>query len=147
MTINYSYFGWWYVVLHPRNAFCGIRATIYGRKLCACLLPPFTHISSQYQVQHSLVSIWQSSWWTRFFLLTLFVQKWTETLGTTNLNHLCFQGRYFWSKGYGFNLHGEKGIHGQFICAVDEGSPAQLNDVRWPLTGVNGYIFKWTDTY
>lgn len=34
------------------------------------------------------------------------------------------------SEGYGFNLHGEKGIHGQFISAVDEGSPAQLNDVR-----------------
>ncbi|XP_046859700.1 Na(+)/H(+) exchange regulatory cofactor NHE-RF1-like [Xenia sp. Carnegie-2017] len=32
--------------------------------------------------------------------------------------------------GYGFNLHGEKGIHGQFISAIDDGSPAQKNDLR-----------------
>ncbi|XP_030837209.1 Na(+)/H(+) exchange regulatory cofactor NHE-RF1-like isoform X1 [Strongylocentrotus purpuratus] len=30
------------------------------------------------------------------------------------------------SDGYGFNLHGEKGQHGQYIRAVDEGSAAQL---------------------
>ena len=29
-------------------------------------------------------------------------------------------------KGYGFNLHGERGVVGQFISAVDEGGPAQL---------------------
>lgn len=34
------------------------------------------------------------------------------------------------SEGYGFNLHGEKGIHGQFISAIDDGSPAQKNDLR-----------------
>lgn len=34
------------------------------------------------------------------------------------------------SEGYGFNLHGEKGIHGQFISAIDDGSPAQLNDIK-----------------
>lgn len=34
------------------------------------------------------------------------------------------------AEGYGFNLHGEKGIHGQFISAIDEGSPAQKNDLR-----------------
>ena len=34
------------------------------------------------------------------------------------------------TEGYGFNLHGEKGVHGQFISAVDDGSPAQKNDVR-----------------
>ncbi|XP_028393559.1 Na(+)/H(+) exchange regulatory cofactor NHE-RF1-like [Dendronephthya gigantea] len=34
------------------------------------------------------------------------------------------------SEGYGFNLHGEKGIHGQFISAIDVGSPAQKNDLR-----------------
>ncbi|XP_070566295.1 Na(+)/H(+) exchange regulatory cofactor NHE-RF1-like [Ptychodera flava] len=28
-------------------------------------------------------------------------------------------------KGYGFNLHGEKGQHGQFIRAVDKDSPAE----------------------
>ncbi|XP_002736475.1 uncharacterized protein LOC100378916 [Saccoglossus kowalevskii] len=28
-------------------------------------------------------------------------------------------------KGYGFNLHGEKGHHGQFIRAVDKDSPAE----------------------
>ena len=33
-------------------------------------------------------------------------------------------------QGYGFNLHGEKGIHGQYISAIDEGSPAQKNDLR-----------------
>ncbi|CAB3999939.1 Na(+) H(+) exchange regulatory cofactor NHE-RF1 [Paramuricea clavata] len=32
--------------------------------------------------------------------------------------------------GYGFNLHGEKGIHGQYISAIDDGSPAQRNDLR-----------------
>jgi hypothetical protein len=34
------------------------------------------------------------------------------------------------SEGYGFNLHGEKGIHGQYISAIDDGSPAQKNDLR-----------------
>ena len=34
------------------------------------------------------------------------------------------------SEGYGFNLHGEKGIHGQYISAIDDGSPAQENDLR-----------------
>ena len=34
------------------------------------------------------------------------------------------------SEGYGFNLHGEKGIHGQYISAIDDGSPAQMNDLR-----------------
>lgn len=34
------------------------------------------------------------------------------------------------AEGYGFNLHGEKGIHGQFISAIDEGSPAEKNDLR-----------------
>ena len=34
------------------------------------------------------------------------------------------------SDGYGFNLHGEKGIHGQYISAIDDGSPAQKNDLR-----------------
>lgn len=29
-------------------------------------------------------------------------------------------------KGYGFNLHGERGVVGQFISAVDDGGPAQL---------------------
>ena len=34
------------------------------------------------------------------------------------------------AEGYGFNLHGEKGIHGQYISAIDDGSPAQKNDLR-----------------
>ena len=34
------------------------------------------------------------------------------------------------AEGYGFNLHGEKGIHGQYISAIDDGSPAQRNDLR-----------------
>jgi membrane-associated protease RseP (regulator of RpoE activity) len=34
------------------------------------------------------------------------------------------------TEGYGFNLHGEKGIHGQYISAIDDGSPAQKNDLR-----------------
>ncbi|XP_072162815.1 uncharacterized protein [Diadema setosum] len=32
--------------------------------------------------------------------------------------------------GYGFNLHGEKGHHGQYIRAVDKGSPADLSGLR-----------------
>ena len=34
------------------------------------------------------------------------------------------------AEGYGFNLHGEKGIHGQYISAIDDGSPAERNDLR-----------------
>ncbi|XP_077978302.1 uncharacterized protein LOC144433810 [Glandiceps talaboti] len=36
---------------------------------------------------------------------------------------LCYMARG--DKGYGFNLHGEKGQHGQFIRAVDKDSPAE----------------------
>lgn len=33
-------------------------------------------------------------------------------------------------QGYGFNLHGEKGVQGQTISAVDKGSPAELGGLR-----------------
>lgn len=33
-------------------------------------------------------------------------------------------------QGYGFNLHGEKGVKGQTISAVDKGSPAELGGLR-----------------
>lgn len=34
------------------------------------------------------------------------------------------------NQGYGFNLHGEKGVQGQTISAVDEGSPAAIGGLR-----------------
>ena len=33
-------------------------------------------------------------------------------------------------KGYGFNLHSERGVQGQTISAVDEGSPAESGGLR-----------------
>lgn len=33
-------------------------------------------------------------------------------------------------EGYGFNLHGEKGVHGQHISAVDKGSRAEIGGLR-----------------
>jgi len=33
-------------------------------------------------------------------------------------------------QGYGFNLHGEKGVQGQTISAVDKGSPAEVGGLR-----------------